>query len=404
MPPWSEVLPFIHVSTYKTWKDLGRWYWGLAKDQFDLDDETRKLAREIAKDAKTDIDKVKAVYGWVVKNTRYVALEFGIYGYKPRRCVQTVARGWGDCKDKATVLVTLLEELGIPSTIVVLRTQMRGAFKSKIPSLAPFDHAIVYVPKLDLYLDGTAEWTGSSELPKLDLEALGLRVNRGDSQLVTLPSSDPAKNVIERNIHAALAADGSAKIEINYSARGSSAPDWRRRYHAEATRRERINGDLGREFPGFEITPGAAGVTAGDLEDLEQPVKLGVTGRAPTFARKEGKSLSMTVTLDARLTPNFASLSRRTQDVRILGFTTLEDTYVVKLPPGMKVVSAPQDGRGETPFGRYLVDIEQAAGQVTIKTRLELKASRIRPSQYDAWKKFCADVDRALSPELVVGP
>jgi transglutaminase-like putative cysteine protease len=100
MPPWPEVLPFIHVSTYKTWKDMGRWYWGLAKDQFDLDDETRKLAREIAKDRKTDLDKVKAVYGWVVKNTRYVALEFGIYGFKPRRCVQTVARGWATAKTR----------------------------------------------------------------------------------------------------------------------------------------------------------------------------------------------------------------------------------------------------------------------------------------------------------------
>jgi hypothetical protein len=281
---------------------------------------------------------------------------------------------------------------------------MRGAFKSKIPSLAPFDHAIVYVPKLDLYLDGTAEWTGSTELPKLDLEALGLLVNRGDSQLVKLPSADPSKNVIERTLHASLAADGSAKLEIDYAAKGASAPDWRRRYHAEATRRERINGDLGREFPGFEILAGAAGISAGDLENLEQPVKLAVKGRAPTFARKEGSSLSMSVTLDARLTPNFASLSRRTQDLRILGFTTIDDTYVVKLPPGMKVTSVPTDKKGVTAFGRYLVDVEQQPGQVTIKSRLEIKASRIRPSEYDAWKKFCAEVDRALSPELVVGP
>lgn len=404
MPPWPEVLPFIHVSTYKSWKELGKWYWGLAKDQFDLDDQTRKLAREIAAGKTSDLDKVKAVYGWVIKNTRYVALEFGIYGYKPRRCVQTVARGWGDCKDKATVIVTLLEELGIPSTIVILRTQMRGAFKSKIPSLAPFDHAIVYVPSLDLYLDGTAEYTGSTELPKMDLEALGLLVNQGDSKLVSLPGPDPAKNVTERVVRATVGADGGAKLELAYTTRGTNAADWRRRYHAEATRRDRINSDLGREFPGFEIAAGAAGISTGDLEDVEQPVTISVRGRAPTFARKEGGELSMPVTTDVRLTPTYASLSRRTQDIRLLGFSSVDDTFVVQLPPGVKVVSAPLPARGETRFGSYRVEVEQQPGQVTVKSRLEVKATRIRPADYDAWKKFCAEADRALSPRLVVKP
>ncbi len=62
MPPWSELLGFVHVSTYQSWEALGRWYWGLAKDQLDLDEETRRLAREITKDRTTELDRVKAVY------------------------------------------------------------------------------------------------------------------------------------------------------------------------------------------------------------------------------------------------------------------------------------------------------------------------------------------------------
>src|SRR4029078_8749307 len=116
----------------------------------------------------TKMHKVRAFYDWVTKNTRYVALEFGIYGYKPRRSVQTVSRGWGDCKDKAAVIVAMLHELGVPAPMVLVRTGLRGRFRSEVASLAPFDHAIAYVPELDLYLDGTAEFTGSSELPSLD--------------------------------------------------------------------------------------------------------------------------------------------------------------------------------------------------------------------------------------------
>ncbi len=404
MPPWPEVLGFIHVSTYKTWKQLGQWYWGLAKDQFDLDDETRKLAHDITKGKTTEIDKVKAVYDWVVKNTRYVGLEFGIYGFKPRRCVQTVARGWGDCKDKATVLVTLLKELHIPSTIVIVRTQLKGEFPSKVPSLAPFDHAIAYVPSLDLYLDGTAEYAGATELPKMDLGALAVRINEGNPQLVHLPAPDPTKNVIERHLTATVSASGDARLDLDYETRGTSAAEWRRRYHADATRRDRIGSDLGREFPGFNIVAGAAGISANDMDDLEQPVKIKVHGTTSSFARREGKQLSMSVTTNYRLTPAYASLSKRSLDVRILAFSTIDDTFTVKLPPGTKVLSAPPDASGDTPFGSYSVKVEQQSGQVVVRSRLAVKVQRITPAQYAAWRTFCGNADQALDARLVVGP
>jgi len=404
MPPWPEVLGFVHVSTYRTWADLGRWYWGFIKDQFDLDEETRKLAREITKDKKTDLEKVRAVYGWVVENTRYVALEFGIYGYKPRRCVQTVSRGWGDCKDKSTVIATLLQELKIPSTLVVLRTQLRGDFHSSIPSLAPFDHAIVYVPSLDLYLDGTAEFHGSNELPRLDHGSLALHVSRGEAKLLRVPESDPEKNVVQRRLTAQVSRDGSAKLEIDYTAQGSTAAEWRRHYAAESTRRERMAADIGREFPGFDMLPGAGGLSTDELSDIEHPVAIRVRGSAPSFARREGDQLSMAVTSAFRLTPKYASLSRRTQDVRISGFATQKDTFSIKLPPGMKLISAPVAVKADSPFGSYEVAIEAQPGQVVVSSRLLVRATRVTPRQYPAWQKFCADADRALSPRLVVGP
>ncbi|MEZ4222083.1 MAG: DUF3857 domain-containing protein [Polyangiaceae bacterium] len=401
MPPWSEVLGFIHVSTYAKWSDLGRWYWGLAKEQFDLDDRTRKLAREIAKGKTTELEKVQAVYDWVIRNTRYVALEFGIYGFKPRRCVQTVSRGWGDCKDKATVIVTLLKELGIPSTIVVLRTQLRGDFRSSVTSLAPFDHAIAYVPSLKLYLDGTAEYTGIRELPRMDLGALALWVNQGDSKLVRLPDADPKSNVLQRELTAVLAPDGSGKLELTHTTTGVEAPDWRRRYHADATREERMTADLARQYPGFAVSKGS--VKTSNLDDYNAAVVLSVKGSAPSFARREGDRLSAVVTPEVRLTPSYASLSQRSQDVRILGFSSVDDTTTVRLPPGYKVLSAPESKEVKSAFGSASVEVKSSQGQVTVQSKLSMSVSRVSPKQYPAFRRFCADVDRAFGSRLVVG-
>ena len=404
MPPWAEVLGSVNVSTYKNWDDLGRWYWGLIKDQFDLDEETRKLAKQVTQGKTTDLDKVKAIYKWVTENTRYVALEFGIYGYKPRRCVQTVARGWGDCKDKATVIATLLKEVGIPSTIVVTRTRMRGDLHTKIASFAPFDHAIAYVPSLNLYLDGTAEHTGIYELPKMDVGAVVLQVNQGKAQLTRIPDADPEKNFVHRELQVELDAKGGAKLDIDYSTGGYNAAAWRDAYSAEATRRERMTRDLGGDFPGVSINEGPQGLVTSDLTNNEEPVKIKVRAVAPGFARNEGDALSLPVTGGFRLTPNFASLSQRRQAVELIAFTTVDDVYRIKLPAGAKVLSTPEERAATSPFGSYSLKVEQAHGEVIVRSKLQVKVSRIEPADYQAWKLFCEEADSAFSPRLLVKP
>ena len=112
-PPWTEVLGHVNVSTYKSWDDMGKWYWGLVQDQLVADDEVRRRAESLTQGLKDDRAKARAIYDYVVQKTRYVALEFGIHGFKPYRCAQIFARGFGDCKDKATLIVTMLGALGI---------------------------------------------------------------------------------------------------------------------------------------------------------------------------------------------------------------------------------------------------------------------------------------------------
>ncbi len=343
-----------------------------------------------------------AVYNWVIKNTRYVALEFGIYGFKPRRCVQTVNRGWGDCKDKATVIVTLLRELGIDAHLVLVRTRTRGKFRSDLPSLAPFDHAIAYVPSLDLYLDGTAEYTGAFELPVMDRKAMGLLILDGKAKRVTLPGSVPENNVIERTIRVALARDGSARMDLSQNVRGFAAARYRARYEAKATRKDRLAQDLGREYPGLEIDPGS--LETNDLSDVEQPVSIDLEGKISRFARPEGSQLSVPVALNVQLTPTYASLSERSQDVVINGFSSRKQTAVIQLPQGARVVASPPDINEQSQFGSFSVQVTQNEDEVTVESALALKVTRVAPKDYAKWRSFCQAVDEAMSRRLVVQP
>jgi tetratricopeptide (TPR) repeat protein len=396
--PMSELLGYVHVSTYRSWDEMGKWYWGLVKDQFTADDEVRKRVQEITKGLKDDRAKVRAVYSYVVQKTRYVALEFGIHGFKPYRCAQIFARGFGDCKDKATLIVTMLKELGIPATIVIVRTGMRGDFDGSAPaSLAPFDHAIAYVPSMDLYLDGTAENTGSMELPAMDRGALALQINEGKPKLVHLPDPPASESVTTRKIEATVASDGSAQLSVQVDVSGVHASGYRQRYQSESTRKTRVTEDLFGQFFGAEVSK----VDANDLSNVEESPQIKAKAKVREFSRKDGATQSLSVSPTDSLVKSYASLSTRKSAVRISAQATSVSEWLIHLPAGARVKSLPTATTKSSPYGSFTVQSEVTGDTVKVRTSIAMTKTRIPLEEYAAFRAFCEEADRALGQRLL---
>ncbi len=402
MPPLAEIAAPLSASTFASWEDVGRWFWGLAREQLDADDETRKLARDLTKGLTDEREKVRAVYDFVVQKTRYVALEFGIEGFRPRRCTLTLSRGWGDCKDKAVVIVTLLRELNIPARLVLVRTGMRGLAPADAPSYAFFDHAIAYVPSLDLYLDGTAEYTGMNELPPMDRGAIGLQVVDGQGKLVRLPEPPAADTRRARTIDLSLG-DGPAQLDLRVESTGAFASELRQRYHSEATRRARVLEDFGREFGGLSLQNGAPGLEVGNPDDVERPVQMRLRGRALGITRSEGGDYGLQVAPLGSLVAHYAVLSSRRHPLKLPFSASYDDEWTIRLPAGMRLKHAPPAKTLASPFGRLELRVEPAPGKVLVRAKLALEKTRIAPGEYAAFRAFCEEIDRAFAERVVVG-
>ncbi|HEY4221401.1 MAG TPA: DUF3857 domain-containing protein, partial [Myxococcota bacterium] len=80
MPPFLEEADFVSVSTYSQWDAMGQWYERLIAPQLALDDDLKRVAKDIAANAHSDEEKVQLVYDHVVTSTRYVGIELGIHG------------------------------------------------------------------------------------------------------------------------------------------------------------------------------------------------------------------------------------------------------------------------------------------------------------------------------------
>ena len=175
-------LPDIAWTTFTSWEALGAWYRSLEADRMQPDATVKAKVAEITAGKLTQEDKVKAVYAWVSGQIRYIGVAFGVGRYQPHSASAVLENQYGDCKDKHTLLASMLLALGLHPDAVLIGPGVR--FNSAVPSPASFNHLITRVA-LDgksIWLDTTAEVVPFRLLPPLDR----------DKQSLVVPSEAPA--------------------------------------------------------------------------------------------------------------------------------------------------------------------------------------------------------------------
>ncbi len=415
-PGYAELSAYIHVSTYKSWEDVATWYRGLVAESLLPSAEVSRAAQAVvAKIPPSDeLGRIRALYDEVVRRTRYVGLEFGIHGYKPYKVPQVWERKFGDCKDKAALLHVMLKEVGIESTMALARTTKGGNIDAEPASLSVFDHAIVFVPKYNLYLDGTAEFSGSMELPSSDQDIMVLVVSDprppylGKGHMARTPVLPSHQSITRRVQTVQLEESGKAKVSEVLTVSGQNASQYRDHFQNPSAQKERYEKAWNESFPGTQ----ALHVEVPDIVNLEKNVTLRGELMVPKWGRPPSGGGSAALSLrplgrEPDLLRSYARLSSRRYDL-VLGFAWVsQDEVTVNLPPRFAVHRLPESRSIESPFGRFSLQIEQHPGKtgiaVTAKSELRIDRHRVSASDYPAFRKFLSEVDSALAQELLVG-
>ena len=177
--------PDIQLTTFATWEQIGRWYADLEKDRRAPTPEVRAKAQELTKGLNTDLDKTEALYDFVAKNFRYVSLSLGVGRYQPHAAADVLHDQYGDCKDKHTLLASLLEAEGLHASSVLINSSRK--LDPDLPSPSQFDHVITMLPmgNEEVWMDTT------SEVAPFRLLAYSLR----KKQALVIPPVNPPSSV-----------------------------------------------------------------------------------------------------------------------------------------------------------------------------------------------------------------
>ncbi len=138
--PEQMAGPDIRASTFTSWEELGAWYQQLERAALPVTPEIQKKADEVTRGRATPLEKLEALYDYVAKDFRSVNLGLGAGGYAPHAPAAVLKNGYGDSKDKHTLLAALAAAEGLQADAVLVHSQRK--LDPQMPSPASFDHVL----------------------------------------------------------------------------------------------------------------------------------------------------------------------------------------------------------------------------------------------------------------------
>ena len=155
MQPWYDrMLPWVTIGTTSTsWREAGKDYLAIIDDKLEAERVADMAA--LVEGMDDTQRKIEIISHYVQKELHYEAIEFGRRAYVPKTARETLRDRYGDCKDHAVLLVSMLHAVGVPAELALVNINQRVL--PELPNIDQFDHMIVSVPVNDgrLYIDST---------------------------------------------------------------------------------------------------------------------------------------------------------------------------------------------------------------------------------------------------------
>ena len=230
MPDKKDLAYSIAVSTIPSWEPLVEWYATLIRDQTQTNIQIQNKVKELTLGVFSQKEKIRKLYNFVANEIDYVGIELGIWAIKPHSSPRVFREKHGDCKDKSTLLGTMLSELGISSYPVLISAGKSRNINRQVPSLAYFNHMILAVKTKSsdfLFLDPTATGQPFDQLPVSDQNRWVMIINPDaeKNSSVSQPLYQFDKTPTQSNNHqiakTSVQVSGSQTIIVNQEIRFS---------------------------------------------------------------------------------------------------------------------------------------------------------------------------------------
>lgn len=374
----------------QTWQEIGTWYVNLTSGRRDATPEIRQKVAELTAGETQTLEKIRSLAAYVQSDIRYVAIELGIGGYQPHAAAAVLANHYGDCKDKVTLLSSMLKEIGVDSSYVFVNAQ-RGWLSNATPPNIGFNHAVLGIqlaalenpslmavtstPGLGrvLVFDPTDPYTPLGSISGRLQGGYGLLAAPEGGVLIQLPQLPATASGTQRTGQMTLEESGTLRGEIHEVLTGDRAAKQRGELRAatqDPNHVRTLESHIGSAFATFQILR----ATVTNLRVNDRPIEWNFSLEVPHYAKSVGNLL----VVRPRILGSESSAALETTEPRQHGFEFTSrlhntDSFEISLPPGYRVDDLPPPVDVDYDFATYHSKAESTGHTLRYNRTLEIR-------------------------------
>ena len=425
-PPFTSLAAVVFVnydpkgaSALQTWEEAGHSYHTLfdingEKPETEIDSQVAALSAG----APDVLAKMNALFTYVSRQIRYVAVEIGIGGYQPRPPADVFKNKYGDCKDKATLLISMLNRIGLRAYPALVGTRGDVEADPAAPTLATFDHMIVALPvsatlrpavekfasydsrNQILWIDPTSETVPLGQLPEMDQGVFALIAFPDHGDLKRIPEAPPEQNGSEYRVHVSLQPDGTGAAEVEANYLGSSNA------HRHSFYRGKSQTEILQSFEDrvaryvSEASFRKASIDGTEENSQQITEKFSFAGNFATASSGDSWFVQPLI-LSGIAVPEVPPRARQLPlDVGAPYHVKCE--YRVELPAGMRIERLPDNVSSKSAFGEIAIDYSSSGTTLIATQTVSFAQSRILPEKYPEFRDFLNAYIRATRQRVRV--
>jgi hypothetical protein len=413
-PPWRALAARMSImwgdaavqGADAQWRAIGLWQGRLEEHRPDPTPEITSKSLELTAGAPDLYTKLSRITDYIQKNIRYFIVAKGIGGWQAHYAGDIYRNRYGDCKDKTTLLISMLQAIGVRAYYLHVDSE-RGIIDPAAPSLEG-NHMITAIelpvgendPRLMarvkavngktlLIFDPTDEETPVGLIRAQLQGAYGNIANGADSQVLQMPVLPPASSGLNRKGSFTLSADGALAGDVTEVFTGDDATNERGFLKENDSKniRERLERGLGSELPGlafkaFEFHQAA---------QLDQPLDLDLHFSASGYAHSAGPLLLLRPRVLGSRVHNVSDVMEgkpRKYPIELGHPGRWRDSFDIAIPPGYVVDETPDPVNIDLDFASYQSTVSAKGNLLHYEREYVVRQVEIPPAKAADFRRF----------------
>ena len=377
-----------------TWGTFGKWVADIGTGLDKLPEDEIKKVREMTADKQSDVEKVRVLYRYLQKNTRYVSVIVGPGGYKTHSAQYVCSNKFGDCKALNNYMRSMLEVAGITSYYTLVNAGAEEQDTDTSFVFPSFNHVIQYVPlKTDtIWLECTSSLLPFNYLGTFTSGKHALVIDGEKSYLKKTPGYGSDKNYTHSVLRVSINPDQTYTVSLSKKYSGYNSEQVS--YMAKTLASEKQQEWLIKSLPFGDIKVNSLDFHWDDNQPLVNENMVfscrKTIGKTPVFAAM------------IKFPGSCTSVKRdRTSDIYVPYGYEFSDSSSFAFPVEYKIQALPPSREISGLFGTYTKKVTVEKNNVLIYRRLIRNPGTFSNKHIGEYNEFIKSINQFENEEII---